>query len=441
MDDDDIRQALHATYTATGTAPTFSPDVFKAHVTRPRRRPLVTSLVAAVAAVVVAVPISIGVFLRSGVNGGSSGSGLSVLDLHMYSMDDGWAWSGGDNILHTTSGVGHWTVVPPPIGTELIAGLAFAGADSARVLAAPADSYNELERSYTLTPWTTDDAGATWTEGQPFSVLLEAGADPTNDPVYPDLDFVDATHGWFFDSQGIGIGAPMFIYRTVDGGLHWSQVEMTPATGAPARGALPVGCAMYGMTFVSSTTGWVAGSCGQATLFDVTHDGGVTWAPQEFPCIKCALYPPKFSSPLDGSVFGGSGSNGLFVTTDGGRTWDAGDEEPPGNWPDFVDSQHGFVMGETGNANPLFILWTTADGGMHWGEAPGGAIHGNGPRPTSTLDFVTPEVGWAVSFFVGTSPALSLGQTPYAVPAPELWQTTNAGSSWTLITPTFSTSK
>ena len=119
MEDDDIRQALHATYIPTGAGPTFTPVGFKERATRPQRRPLVTTLVAAVAAVVVAVPIGVGLLLRAGVIGGSGGSSLSVLDLHMYGPDSGWAWSGGHNILHTNSGVQHWTVVPPPIGSEL----------------------------------------------------------------------------------------------------------------------------------------------------------------------------------------------------------------------------------------------------------------------------------------------------------------------------------
>ena len=369
----------------------------------------------------------------AGVIGGGPASRLHVFDLKMYGAYQGWAWAGGNDILHTTSGVQKWSIVAPPIGSQLITGVAWADADSARLLTAPADSLNELERTYTLTPWVTDDGGATWKEGERFRVLLEASADPANGPIYADLDFVDPLHGWFFNSQGPALGAPIFIDRTVDGGLHWSQVEMTPATGAAPRGALPVGCSPYGMTFLNVTTGWVAGSCGLATLFDVTHDGGVTWTQQSFPCTDCALYPPQFSSPLDGQVFGGSGSYGLFVTTDGGRTWNAV-SSPPGNWPDFVNAHDGFTMGLTGNDNPSAILWATTDGGRTWRQARNGAIQGNGPVQTSQLDFITATTGWAVSIPVYSQPP------PNPIP-PQLWQTTDAGSTWTLITPTFTSAK
>jgi photosystem II stability/assembly factor-like uncharacterized protein len=270
-------------------------------------------------------------------------------------------------------------------------------------------------------------------------VLLETGQDSTTTS---DVDFVDPLHGWFFDSQKGAIGAPMFIFRTLDGGLHWSQVEMTPATGNAADGALPVGCAAYGMAFVNATTGWVAGQCsGLATLFDVTHDGGATWSPQAIPCINCALYPPQFTSPLDGRLFGENGLNVLFATDDGGRTW-SGRASPPGNWPDFVDAHNGFALGLTGNDNPSVILWTTSDGGVSWRQAPNGAIHGNGPQDTSQLDFITPRLGWAVSLYITSGGGLLQGdQTPFPTPPPELWQTTDGGVSWTQITPTFTTSR
>ncbi len=404
-----------------------------------RHRRLLTSLVAAAAAVVVAVPIGVGVLLRSGVIGASRAATTSVLDLQMFGATNGWAWAGGNEILHTTSGVQDWTIVPPPIGRRAIIEVAWVDGERARILTTSSGALDNVERTYTLIGWRTDDGGATWTEGQPFTVLLETGQDPNTTS---DLDFVDPLHGWFFNAQNGAIGAPMFILRTLDGGLHWSQVEMTPARGTAAPGALPVGCAAYGMGFVNSTTGWVAGQCGSlTTLFDVTHDGGVTWSPQSIACINCVLYPPQFSSPLNGRLFGENGRNVLFTTTDGGRTW-IGRASPPGNWPDFVDARHGLTLGLSGNDNPSAVIWTTSDGGASWGQVPNGAIRGNGPQETSQLDFITPQLGWAVSLYITSGGGLLQGgQTPFPTPPPELWQTDDGGVSWTQITPTFTTSK
>ena len=132
-------------------------------------------------------------------------------------------------------------------------------------------------------------------------------------------------------------------------------------------------------------------------------------------------------------MFGESGTNVLFVTTDGGRTWHA-TSSSPGDWPDFVNAHDGFTMGLTGNDNPSAVLWTTTDGGTTWRQAVNGAIHGNGPVETSQLDFVTATTGWAVSIPV-------YSQLPPNPIPPQLWETTDAGSTWTLITPRFTSAK
>jgi photosystem II stability/assembly factor-like uncharacterized protein len=105
------------------------------------------------------------------------------------------------------------------------------------------------------------------------------------------------------------------------------------------------------------------------------------------------------------------------------------------------DANHDFTMGLTGNNNPSTVLWTTTDGGMTWAQAPNGAIHGNGPFETSQLDFISPRIGWVVSVDIVVGGIVGPGQTPYPTLPPELWQTTDAGSTWTLITPTFTTSR
>src|SRR5580692_10260879 len=174
MEDDDIRQLLHEAYGADGRAPVVNPGALEHRARGPRSR-LVTSLLAVVAALVVAVPVGVGVLLRGGAGTGGGGPAASIQDLHMYDANNGWAWPGGDEILHTTSGVEHWTTVRAPIAGRLIVGLAWVNAESARILTTTPAAYDELEKPYTLTPWLTDDGGATWSEGQPFRVLLETG--------------------------------------------------------------------------------------------------------------------------------------------------------------------------------------------------------------------------------------------------------------------------
>ena len=57
-------------------------------------------------------------------------------------------------------------------------------------------------------------------------MLLETSQDPSATGG-SDLDFVDADHGWFFNAQNLALGTPIFIFKTDDGGMHWSKVETT----------------------------------------------------------------------------------------------------------------------------------------------------------------------------------------------------------------------
>jgi photosystem II stability/assembly factor-like uncharacterized protein len=446
MEDDDIRQRLHATYASEELRPAVAHRLLTPDTTPVHRRRFASSLVAVVAAVAVAIPVGVGLLFRAGVLGGTatSASTPAVLDLHMFTESSGWAWAGGDQILHTDSGVQHWTIVPPPIGNDVIDEVQWVNAQDARILTTTPNSVNEMERPYALTGWLTDDGGTTWVRGEPLTVDLETGQAPEGSSLGSggtDFPFVDPLHGWFFDTQDATVGGPILILRTVDGGLHWSVIEQTPAKGTAPPGALPVGCTKYGISFADAKTGWVAGSCGDTgPFFEVTHDGGVTWTAQPFPCgAGCVLNPPQFTSPLDGELVGGESGFGLYRTTDGGKTWTERAASVPAAFPYFIDATHGVAMGATGNSNPNAVLWTTADGGDSWAQVPGGAVRGNGPAELSWLDFITPHTGWAVSLNATIGgPALAVGQTPFPTTPPELWQTTDGGVTWTAVLPTFS---
>jgi photosystem II stability/assembly factor-like uncharacterized protein len=401
-----------------------------------RNRPLLNAAVAVLAALVVAIPIGITLLLRSGPSSSAVVPGPSdIADLHMFTPTTGWAWGGGSDILHTTVGVQQWTLVPPPVGQFTVIEVAWVDSQSARILASSGSS--QLVGTYQLVGWSTDDGGATWQRGQPFTAL-----DETAQSIYSvsDLSFVDRAHGWFFDTQDGTEGSPILIFRTVDGGMHWSRVEMTPASGTAPAGALPVGCAKNGMTFADQTTGWVAGACaGGGPFFDVTHDGGATWIPQSFGCpAGCSLESPQFTSRLDGVLVAAVGTPMLFATTDGGRTW-VQRADLPASFVHFIDADKGFALGLTGNVNPSAVVWATNDGGRSWHEAPRSARSGtNGVGPSSDIDqidFVNASLGWATP--VDVSSQLFTGTpTPNTTPF-TFWETSDGGATWSVVTPTF----
>lgn len=435
--DDDLAGALsgylagYATYRRTQPA--------RSRTDRPggvgrRHRRLLTAAVALLAAVVVGIPVGLTLLLRSATNApaGAVHGPASVGNLRMFSPTTGWAWGGGTEVLHTDVGVQQWTIVPPPVGRLHVVEVAWVDAQSARVLAA-AGPEGQVG-TYQMVGWSTDDGGATWTQGQPFTALDETAMDINS---VTDLNFVDKTHGWFFDTQDGTVGSPIFIFRTVDGGMHWSQIETTPAMGAVAPGALQAACAKNGLTFLNATTGWVAGYCvGGGPFFEVTHDGGATWNAQPVDCATgCMLNPPQFTSSLDGVLEAAAGVPFLFATTDGGRTWSQRADLPAG-FVHFINAQDGFALGLSGNNNASAVLWTTHDGGNAWQQARSGKGGAVGPRSDiDQIDFVNSTLGWA------TPVDVSVGGFN-AVPTPNterfsMWQTQDAGATWILITPTF----
>jgi photosystem II stability/assembly factor-like uncharacterized protein len=179
------------------------------------------------------------------------------------------------------------------------------------------------------------------------------------------------------------------IYLTEDGGKHWQA--------RPSDTKEP----LFSIAFASPETGWIVGKSG--TIFHTT-DGGKTWVPQKSPIAEPKhLFKVATVNATTAWAVGDWGA--VIQTTDGGATWRdrslAGlaveRVETPGRMMQtitddvilydvqFVDPQHGFIVGEFGT------LLATADGGEHWRQV---------VVPTEKtlfgLHFTTPAQGWVV---------------------------------------------
>jgi photosystem II stability/assembly factor-like uncharacterized protein len=237
-------------------------------------------------------------------------------------------------------------------------------------------------------------------------------------------------------NEGAAAGSSgMALYRTVDGGVHWSEVaETNPESPQPAGspGSIPFGGDKGSATFIDATTGWIGSStAGIGPLFWVTQDGGSSWSLQPLPSTAGLLQPSTQVLQVwsgEGALVGvqsfepsGQSTTTVCITTDAGRSWSQIAMPGTGQTPetaDFRDDADGWLLTfatTTVKAPPLATtLWVTSDGGANWNQvsARASADQING------VQFVSSELGWATTFNSTTQ-------------ASGLLQTSDGGSTWT----------
>ena len=162
----------------------------------------------------------------------------------------------------------------------------------------------------------THDGGVTW------SAIASAPATPSD----PDLDFLDASHGFVSSVNVDPASTSVSVYRTADGARTWQAAQVTSMPSQSDWGvdaSSHFADATHGVVLVArvqSPTGSTLPRSEGCQLF-VADDGGATWkAAGDGPCIGVFIWP-TWSTPQAGYMVSAESPSNVVVTTDGGRTW------------------------------------------------------------------------------------------------------------------------
>ncbi len=257
----------------------------------------------------------------------------------------------------------------------------------------------------------TTDGGYHWTL---YEVPFDGGQ----------LQFLDQNHGFVLSGDPIGMHKhPIALYQTSDGGATWAlKYANDPAN---ANETLPVSGHKNGMTFRDTTTGWVGGDYPTDGYFYFyqTSDSGASWArlqlalPAGYESAYVTTTAPEFFSATEAVLpvwlTLGAGMRDLFlyVSHDGGNTWTPSSSYARNaEFTDLVSPVSAISWNWT---NLLHVTqaaganWTTVTPNLNFGET------------FRALDFVSPATGWLIQAPVN-------GSTP-------LYRTLDGGATWTIL--------
>jgi photosystem II stability/assembly factor-like uncharacterized protein len=367
--------------------------------------------------------------------------------LQMTSASTGWAlyYSKNPNsssgvfmlLARTTDGGRTWTDVTPASGLPLLAtpdaeqALDPVNGEDAYFAATGASEESNSSVNTTVV-FATADGGHTWTQSSPLRAVSTASQ----------VSFADPQHGFLLlGGDGGAMGQDqVWLYRTADGGKHWSLAAASPAdpgeaaTAQQDSGQIPTGCDKHALNFPTATTGWIDSTCnaGLTNALLVSRDGGASWSDQSLPlpastCAgnACFVTGPQF---VGGAGFvtvdPWPGTPALLETRDQGQTWEqialpSGVQYPQITF--FSPTQGVLVVGGSQDSFQS-TFYTTTNGGQTWTPAPQGT---NFTKIGVNIDFTSTQDGLAWTTGENTDPT----------EATSIYQTTNSGRTWHAFTP------
>jgi photosystem II stability/assembly factor-like uncharacterized protein len=226
---------------------------------------------------------------------------------------------------------------------------------------------------YSSTIFKTMDGGNTWLQ---LNVSNNKGAILC-------VHFTSADMGYIGDETGK-------LFKTTNGGATWTALSTSTTTA--------INC----LYFIDANTGWFSGNNG---VIKKTSDGGDNWTSQNSGTTS-AIKSMVFYSSNNGWV---ATSTSIIKTTNGGSNWSTVNSSQTSiNHIYFADANTGWV---TSFDFPNTIKKTT-DGGSTW------STQYSGPNNTafSSIYFISSTIGYAV----GANTA-------------QVLKTTNGGTNWSLV--------
>jgi len=202
------------------------------------------------------------------------------------------------------------------------------------------------------------DGGSSW-------ILQFAGSDAKL--FLDEFAFWDSMNGM---AVGDEIDGHLFLMRTTDGGLHWSQI--TPASIPKARpGEGAFAASGSGITVEGTSNVWIGTGVKTARVFRST-DRGQTWNVAVTPLMNenetSGIFSVAFCGAKKGIVVGGDYQKvsathaNVALSNDGGITWKLAPGSPPAGFRSaviYVSCDYLITVGPSGTD-------FSTDGGKSW---------------------------------------------------------------------------
>lgn len=330
----------------------------------------------------------------------------TIITVNMTSATNGYAVfahaSASTALYGTEDGGQHWARIPTPF-TPLT--VAFFNTQIGWAV-----SHHKI--------WKTVDAGKTWTASDTLVSPLPQSAKIR----------VGGATVWVQLLGGSGMSQTSYTVLSHVVGQGWIVRAAKSTAGAgPApdvTGSAPnaPGLDPGPLLAVNSNTAYLAGEIPAAglgtTAVWTTTNQGKTWAQEPEIYGLNGIPGPRalsFTSPHVGWLVGGAGNTTVFRTVDGGATWRQifPPEPTPVQSVTFVNSHHGYGLGEPGHPNAVMA---SQDGGQQWSQI--------ATLPTAH--------SWQTAV-ARQSMAFTSAQSGWIVRNDQLWHTKDGGTQWSLV--------